>query len=92
MIIIIISKRGILNLETDKENPRVDTYFHLLRSRFMVHIHSADFCNVPLKKIVLLLVLVNRNRKMFSKCFAQYVQTCIQKATKYKHLSPSLIV
>ena len=91
-MMIIISKTGILDLGPDKEDPRVDTRFYLLRSRFMVRMHYADFCNVPLNKTdLLLLVLVHRNRKMFSNYFTPYVKMYTLKNTKYKHLSPSLI-
>ena len=90
MIIIIISKRGILNLETDKENPRVDTYFHLLRSRFMVHIHSADFCNVPLNKIVFLLVLVNRNRKCLANVLPNMYKRVYKKLRNINILAQAL--
>ena len=36
---MVISKSGILVLETDNGNRRVDTHIHLFHSRFMFQIH-----------------------------------------------------
>ena len=39
-LIIVISKSGILDLETDKGNRPVDAHFHLFNSRLIVQIHN----------------------------------------------------
>ena len=60
---MVISKSGILVLETDNGNRRVDTHIHLFHSRFMFQIHY-----IQIQQNVTVKYLANIFSHMYEKC------------------------